>query len=94
MVFTQYDIKILANIIDPKDNKKGLGKMTATTVKEIVDRTSFSDKKVRMALKKFLEAEMVAYGIADGRTKTYYILPKGLEELDSLYELEIEEDEE
>ncbi|MDK0621589.1 hypothetical protein P5E90_12170 [Clostridium perfringens] len=94
MVFTQYDIKILANIIDPNDNKKGLGKMTATTVKEIVDRTNFSDKKVRMALKKFLEEEMIAYGIAYGRTKTYYILPKGLEELDSLYELEIEEDDE
>lgn len=94
MVFTQYDIKILANIIDPNDNKKGLGKMTGTTVKEIVDRTNFSDKKVRMALKKFLQEEMIAYGIADGRTKTYYILPKGLEELDSLYELEIEEDDE
>ena len=92
MVFTQYDIKILANIIDPNDTRKGLGKMTGATVKEIVDKTKFSDKKVRMALKKFLEEEMIAYGIADGRTKTYYILPKGLEELDSLYDLEIEED--
>lgn len=94
MVFTQYDIKILANIMDKEDNNKGLGKMTGTTVKEIVEKTNYSDKKVRIAIKKFIEVGMVDYGVADGRTKTYYILPKGLEELSSLYDTIIEEDDE
>lgn len=92
MVFTHYDIKILANIMDKNDSKKGLGKMTGTTVKEIVEKTKYSDKKVRIAIKKFIEVGMVDYGVANGRTKTYYVLPKGLDELNSLYDINIEED--
>lgn len=91
MLYTLNDIKVLKNIMDREDETKGLSKSTGSTVKEIVVKTKLSDKKVRLAIKKFLDDEMIAYGIADGRTKTYYILPKGLEEIFSLKEMVIKE---
>ncbi|MEG1309832.1 MAG: hypothetical protein RSD06_03040 [Bacilli bacterium] len=92
MVYTLNDIKILKNIMDKEDESKGLSKVTGTTVKEIVSKTKLSDKKVRISIKHFLDEGLIAYGIADGRTKTYYILPKGLEEIFSLKEMVIKED--
>ncbi|MBM7836295.1 hypothetical protein [Clostridium sardiniense] len=92
MLYTLNDIKVLKNIMDREDETKGLSKSTGSTVKEIVAKTKLSDKKVRLAIKKFLDDEMIAYGIADGRTKTYYILPKGLEEIFSLKEMVVKED--
>lgn len=93
MIYTLNDIKILKNIMDKVDSTKGLSKINGTSVKELVEKTGLSDKKIRIAIKKFLEDEMIAYGIANGRTKTYYILLKGLDELESLKETVIEEDE-
>lgn len=92
MLYTLNDIKVLKNIMDREDETKGLSKSTGSTVKEIVAKTKLSDKKVRLAIKKFLDYEMIAYGISDGRTKTYYILPKGLEEIFSLKEMVVKED--
>ncbi|MBO3398486.1 hypothetical protein LI014_02115 [Clostridium perfringens] len=86
MVFTKMEIYILKNILDKNDMsvKSGLCKAKGTTVKQIVEKTKCSDRKVRLALNKFLEAGMIAKGIAQGRTQTYYLLQKGLEELQSL----------
>lgn len=92
MIYTLNDYKVLKNILDRNDDKKGLSKSTGTTVHEIVVKTELSDKKVRDSLKNFLNDEMIAYGVANGRTKTYYILPKGLEEIISLNEMVVKED--
>lgn len=82
-VYTENDYKILAKITD-KEFKCGLSKSTGLSIKDLVDRTGLSDKKVRISIKRFLEDGLVGYGVSKGNTKTYYLLEKGLEEMTSI----------
>lgn len=89
-MYTQNDYKVLKHILKKDDKTKGLTKSNGTTISEIVESTKLSDRKVRVALKNFMDDEMVCYGVSMGRTKTYCILKKGLDELKSIRELIIE----
>lgn len=82
--FTENDYKILKSIIDRNDEKKGLCKAKGTSIKEIVEKTGLSDKKVRDTLKKFIEVEFVAFATTIVKTRTYMLTPLGFEELNSL----------
>lgn len=84
MTFTENDYKILKSIIDRNNEKKGLCKGSGTTIKELVDKTNLSDKKVRIAIKKFLEVGFISEGAAIVKAKTYILTPEGFEELNSL----------
>lgn len=83
-MYTQNDYKILKHILKKNDPEKGLIKSKGTTVVEIVESTGLSDRKVRVALKSFMQDGMICYGVSIGRTKTYCLLKKGLEEIKSL----------
>lgn len=82
--YTRNDIKVLINIMDKEDSKKGKSKAKATSIIEICNKTGLSYSSVRKSLNKFLKDNLVEYGIADGRTKTYHITLKGLEKLSEI----------
>jgi predicted transcriptional regulator len=84
MVFTENDYKILKAIIDRNNEKKGLCKSNGTSIKELVDKTQLSDKKVRQTIKRFLEVEFIVEGASIVKAKTYILTTKGFEELNSL----------
>lgn len=83
-MYTENDYRILKNIGDKNDNKKGFTKLNATTINEIVDKTELSYNKVRGTLMRFLNDGMVDYGVQKGRTKTYHLTIKGLTVLSSI----------
>lgn len=89
-MYTQNDYRILKHILKKEDKTKGLTKSNGTTIAEIVESTGLSDRKVRVALNRFIEDEMVCHGVSIGRTKTYCVLKKGLDELKSIRESIIE----
>lgn len=91
-VYTKNDYKILKNIMDRKDETKGLSKNKATTVKEVCDKTGLSYNKVRLTLKNFLEDGFVGYGVALSKTKTFYVTEEGLIELKSLDVVSLKEE--
>lgn len=83
---TKNDYKVLTCLF-----KEGaMSRVKSATVKQLkegVDTSSdkvISETKVRDALKILMEYDFVALGIADGRTKTYFITQEGLNELTSL----------
>ena len=84
IVFTENDYQILKAIIDRGDKKKGLCKANGTTVKEIIEKTKLSDKKVRTTLKKFEEEEFINKGLRIVKADTYMLTEKGFLELSSL----------
>jgi hypothetical protein len=84
VVFTENDYKILKAIIDRNNEKKGLCKGSGTTIKEILEKTKLSDKKIRLTLKKFEEEGFVDKGLRIIKADTYILTPKGFEELNSL----------
>lgn len=75
--FTENDFRILKSILDRGDKSKGLTMSNGTTIAEIVDKTSLSSKKVRLTIKKFIEAEYVTEGLSKVRTKTYILTQEG-----------------
>lgn len=81
---TENDYRVLKNISDKEDKEKGFSKLNATSRQEIVAKTGLSYKKVSDAIASFLEEGLIDYGIARGKTKTYHLTIKGLEELNSL----------
>ena len=84
MVFTENDYKILKAIIDRRDRTKGLCKGNGTTVKEIIEKTGLSDKKVRLTLKNFEEEGFISRGLKKVKADTYLLSTKGFEELSGL----------
>lgn len=84
MSFTSMDYKILRAIINKDDRVKGMTRLNGTTIKEIIDKTSACDKKVRQTLKKFEEVGFVCKAIKQGKAVTYMITEEGLMELKSL----------
>ncbi|HDK7176575.1 TPA: ArsR family transcriptional regulator [Clostridium botulinum] len=83
-IFTENDYRILKAIIDRNDTKKGLCKGNGTTVKEIIEKTELSDKKVRQTLKKFEKLGFIDKGLKIIRADTFMLTKKGFEELNSL----------
>lgn len=83
-IFTENDYKILKAIIDRNNEKKGLCKISGTTIKELVSKTQLSDKKVRLTIAKFLEEGFISEGASIVKAKTYILTQKGFEELNSL----------
>jgi predicted transcriptional regulator len=61
-----------------------LCKGSGTTIKEIVSKTQLSDKKVRQALKEFLEVGFIVEGASIIKAKTFILTTAGFEELNSL----------
>lgn len=84
IVFTENDYKVLKAIIDRNNGKKGLCKGNGTTIKELIEKTKLSDKKVRDAIKKFLEEGLITEATLIVRAKSYMLTTKGFEELNSL----------
>jgi hypothetical protein len=83
-VFTENDYRILKAIIDRNNEKKGLCKANGTTIKELVAKTQLSDKKVRLAIKSFLDCGYITEGASIVKAKTFILTPLGFEELNSL----------
>ncbi|GCD12585.1 hypothetical protein [Clostridium tagluense] len=84
MVFTENDYKILKSVIDRNDEKKGLCKINGTSINEIKLKTQLSDKKIRLAIKRFTEVGFISEGASIVRTKTYMLTEEGFTELNSL----------
>lgn len=78
--------------INIESETKGLCKGDAVTIKEIVEVTSLSERKVRETVKLGLEHGLIAYGVMKVRTKTYYLTKKGIEEITNLFEINVWED--
>lgn len=83
-IFTQNDYEILKAIVDRGDKKKGLCKTNGTTIKEIIDKTELSDKKIRNTLKQFLDIGFISEGASIGKARTYMLTKEGFIELKSL----------
>lgn len=83
-IYTENDYKILKAIIDRNNEKKGLCKGSGTSIKEIVDKTELSDKKIRQTLKKFEEDGFITKGLRIVRADTFILTEQGFEELNSL----------
>ena len=83
-IFTQNDYKILRAIVDRGDKKKGLCKTEGTTIKELIDKTELSDKKIRNTLAQFLEVGYISSGASIGKARTYILTKEGFLELNGL----------
>jgi hypothetical protein len=74
------DYKILESIVDREKNR-GLAKGRGSTLKQIVEKTQFSDVKVRNTLKVLLELNYISEGVKKVKAKSYYLTEDGLREL-------------
>jgi len=83
-VFTTKDYEILKAIINRNDEKKGLCKANGTTIKEIIEKTQLSDKKVRLTLKRFEEEGFITKGVKNAKADTFILTEEGFIELKSL----------
>ena len=90
-IYTKNDYKVLTNIID-EDMNKGTNKLNGVTIKHICEKTNLSDKKVRIAIKHFLEDKMVQNGLSDGRSQTFYLTDTGIQEIININNSIIEEE--
>lgn len=77
------DYKILTCIVD-KEKNRGLAIGRGSTLKQIVEKTGFSEVKVRNTIKILLEEELIVEGIKRVRAKTYCISQKGINKLKEL----------
>ena len=77
------DYKILTCIVD-KEKNRGLAIGRGSTLKQIVEKTGFSEVKVRNTIKILLEEELIVEGIKKVRAKTYCISQKGIDKLKEL----------
>lgn len=80
-MFTTKDYQILKAIIDRNDRKKGLSISSGTTIKEIITKTSLSDKKIRETRDKFITEGFITEGLKNGKEKTYILTEQGFKEL-------------
>lgn len=83
-IFTTKDYEILKAIISRNDDKKGLCKANGTTIKEIIEKTQLSDKKVRVTLKRFEEEGFITKGAKNSKADTFILTEEGFIELKSL----------
>lgn len=83
-IFTKNDYKILRSIVDRGDNKKGMCKTNGTTIKELIQKTGLSDKKIRNTLQQFLNVGFISEGVSIGKARTYMLTPEGFTELNDL----------
>jgi hypothetical protein len=74
------DYKILESIVD-KEKNRGLAKGRGSTLKQLVEKTGFSDVKIRNTLKVLLELNYITEGVKKIKAKTYCITEVGLKEL-------------
>lgn len=77
------DYKILTCIVD-KEKNRGLAIGRGSTLKQIIEKTGFSDVKVRSTIKALLEEELIVEGVKKVRAKTYCISQKGIKTLKKL----------
>lgn len=84
MGFTNNDYDVLKSIINRDNRTKGLSKVNGTTVKEITEKTSLCDKKVRQSLKKFEEVGFICKAIKKGRAESFMLTEEGFIELNNL----------
>lgn len=84
VIFTENDYRILISIIDRDNASKGLCKGNGTSIKELVNKTNLSDKKIRLTVKKFIEVGFITEGASIVKQKTYILTPLGFEEMNSL----------
>lgn len=75
---------VLSAVRNKKENL-GLCEARGMTKNMIVERTNLSTSTVNRAVNALLEYELIAEGIKSINTKTYYILPKGVERLKEVY---------
>lgn len=83
-MFTTKDYQILKAIIDRNDRKKGLCISNGTTIKEIITKTSLSDKKIRETRNKFIKEGFITEGLKNGKEKTYILTEQGFTELNKI----------
>lgn len=83
-VFTKNDYDILKAIMNRGDNLKGLCKSKGTTVKEILEKTNLSDRKVRVTLRRFEEVGFIARAMKIGKADAFMLTESGMAELKSL----------
>lgn len=84
ITFTKKDYEILKAIIDRNNERKGLCKGDGTTIKEIIEKTELSDKKIRQTLKKFEQKGFISKGLKIVKADTYILTQEGFRELNSL----------
>lgn len=73
------DLKILIAIIDKNKPTVGTSEVKGVTIKNLIEKTGYSHMKIRSTIKQFLEQGVVAEGLRNGNSKTYYITRLGLE---------------
>lgn len=82
-LLTENDYKILTKVFNSKSTQ-GMSKISGVTVKYLSECTNLSLTKIRNALTLLIDYEFIDYGISKGRERTYYLTPKGFEEIRSL----------
>ena len=77
------DYKILTCVVD-NENNRGLAIGRGSTLKQIIEKTGFSEVKVRNTIKVLIKEEFVVEGVKKVKAKTYCITIKGIEKLKEL----------
>lgn len=80
-MITVSDYDILRNIIDKNSKTKGVIPTEGTTIKELVEKTSLSDRKIRLTISNFLKDGLIDFGLAIKNSKSYIVTDKGLAEI-------------
>lgn len=77
------DYKILACVVD-KEKNRGLSIGRGSTLKQIVEKTGFSEVKVRNTIKVLLEEGLIIEGVKKVKAKTYCMSENGVIKLKEL----------
>ena len=77
------DYKILSSIVD-KDKNRGLTMGRGSTIKHIIERTGFSDVKIRNTIKALLKKGYIMEAVKKEKAKTYCITKEGVQKLQEL----------
>jgi predicted transcriptional regulator len=85
-------LRAVAEVVHDLDLKdEGFGRPEApvcktegTTIKELIEKTELSDKKIRNTLVQFLEVGYISEGASIGKAKTFMLTKEGFIELNSL----------
>ena len=83
------DYKILANILSMSKNDKGISKFKSVTIKDIKENVELSEVTIRKSTEKLVQTELISPGIRRGKSKTYYINKKGVQELKEISKSEV-----
>lgn len=80
MTYNKTDYEILHFLI----NGEFYTEFKSCTIKIMIRELKFSESKIRLAINNFIKDGYVKEGIKQGKSKTYFITDKGLEELRNL----------